>query len=310
MREKEQLYPSLVNYVVSIGKSVERRDIAALRISDYPHGNPKKQVIVLAGQHGREWISITTALFCIQELLTKFVGGDARVTSILGAYEFIFIPIVNPDGYDYTWTTDRYWRKNRGAKYRNFVYGVDLDRNWGNHFGYLGNVGSSSNPSSETYRGTAAFSESETKAVSQYILGLPDRLLFVDFQSYGQFILHPYGWTIFSENEQPLQNERALQTAGQQAVAAIRAVKGRVYISETIQQLFYSSGNAVDWVYDVPLVGWPMAFAVLLSPVVGNGNIAGYSPSAKRIIPVGRDGFAALLTLSEYALANPLSGIY
>ena len=59
--------------------------------------------------------------------------------------------------------------------------GVDLNRNWNEHWGQ---AGASSNPSSETYMGPNAFSEPETKLLSNYILSLPNRYAGIDFHVY------------------------------------------------------------------------------------------------------------------------------
>ena len=99
----------------------------------------------------------------------------------------------------YAWTTNRLWRKNRRNN-GGGVYGVDLNRNWNDHWWHsiicLPNcfegveqdlLGMRSDfvqepnchlsvPSSDTYRGTAAFSEPESAAVSDYISSLPNIL--------------------------------------------------------------------------------------------------------------------------------------
>ena len=48
--------------------------------------------------------------------------------------EFHIAPVLNPDGYEHTHTTDRLWRKNK-AKNIDGTVGVDLNRNWPNHWG-------------------------------------------------------------------------------------------------------------------------------------------------------------------------------
>ena len=80
-------------------------------------------------QHAREWISPMTVMY-IAERLASTYETDPRVRAILDRAEFIFVPVVNTDGYVYTWTTERFWRKNRRNN-GGGSYGVDLNRNWG-----------------------------------------------------------------------------------------------------------------------------------------------------------------------------------
>jgi hypothetical protein len=54
-----------------------------------------------------------------RQLTTLMCGGgrdisqDEQITDFLDNFEWTIIPIVNADGYAYTWSTDRMWRKNR-----------------------------------------------------------------------------------------------------------------------------------------------------------------------------------------------------
>jgi hypothetical protein len=49
----------------------------------------------------------------IANQLVTLYGKDAQITNFVDNIEWTIIPIVNVDGYVYTWTTDRMWRKNR-----------------------------------------------------------------------------------------------------------------------------------------------------------------------------------------------------
>lgn len=80
--------------------------------------------------------------------------------------DFYIVPVLNPDGYEYTHTIDRMWRKNRRVPKTGSCIGTDLNRNFGYKWGGLG---ASKNPCDETFRGTAAFSEPESKAIKDYI---------------------------------------------------------------------------------------------------------------------------------------------
>lgn len=77
------------------------------------------------------------------------------------------MPVINPDGYEYTFTVDRLWRKNkRKAGYAAAgCFGVDLNRN----FGYKwGGKGTSKDICRDTYAGSKPFSEPETDAIRNF----------------------------------------------------------------------------------------------------------------------------------------------
>ena len=86
-------------------------------------------------------------------------GTDPRITAIVDTTELWFIPVANPDGYDFTFEGERLWRKNlrdnNGDGQITPGDGVDLNRNFPTRWGY-DNEGSSPNPGSETYRGPVA----------------------------------------------------------------------------------------------------------------------------------------------------------
>jgi hypothetical protein len=151
-------FPATTKYLPSIGVSIQGRPISALTI-----GSPsaKKKIYFQGGQHAREWISHATVAYITQKLLT-----DPAAKDLIDNIFFAIVPIVNVDGYAYTWETNRLWRKNRRQN-TGGSYGVDLNRNWDDHFG---GEGSSTNPASDTYCGTAAFSEPETKAASSFFI--------------------------------------------------------------------------------------------------------------------------------------------
>jgi len=108
-----------------------------------------------------------------------------------------FVPVVNPDGYVYNETTNPngggLWRKNRRDVTGSSCFGVDLNRNYS--FGYGLNSGSSSNPCSDTYRGTAAFSEPESQAVRDFVNDINPPIAFSIHSTAGKY-LQAYGYTL------------------------------------------------------------------------------------------------------------------
>src|SRR6185295_16579494 len=137
----------------SIGKSVEGRDLWMVKISDNVGTSENEtQVLFDALHHAREPVSMETTLVFMQNLLAGY-GTDPEATYIVDNRELYFVPVVNPDGYEYNRQTDPngggMWRKNRQGG-----YGVDLNRNYASFWGL---PGASSFRFADDYRGAAPF---------------------------------------------------------------------------------------------------------------------------------------------------------
>lgn len=55
--------------------------------------------------------------------------------------------------------------------------------------------GASSSPCSETYRGPRAHSETEVKAIVDFVKAHGNMKAFISIHSYSQMLLYPYGYT-------------------------------------------------------------------------------------------------------------------
>lgn len=193
-----------ITKLVSIGKTVNGQDILAVKVTkDARKLKDGKRPSVLYGsaQHAREWITPEMT----RRLLHKFIDGygkNAEVTRLVNTTELWFLPVSNPDGYDHTFsTTDpdaRMWRKNlrdnNGDGTITAGDGVDPNRNFATKWGW-DNEGSSTDPASETYRGTGPASEPETKALSK----LFDRVgfeFYINYHSAAELLLYGIGWQV------------------------------------------------------------------------------------------------------------------
>jgi len=274
-------FPSLTKFVPSIGKSVEGRDIPAIHVSNLGFKNASvPRIFFEGGQHAREWIGPATVMYQLTQLLENY-GKDALVTQFLNTLEFVIVPLSNPDGYEYAWTNERLWRKNR-KKNTGGSFGVDLNRNWNSHWG---GSGSSNIPTSDTYRGTAAFSEPETKAISDYInsVNLNGNILAaIDFHSYSQLVLRPYGWT-----QAKCPDELALKILGDGISYEISRNSGKAYTSQRSIDLYITSGTASDWYYEEGI--WA-AYTIELRDTGQYGFVL---PPAQ-IIPTGNEIWASM----------------
>ncbi|OQR93086.1 carboxypeptidase [Achlya hypogyna] len=169
-------HPQLLRKV-SVASTVQNATVAGYRLS-LSESTDRPAIYVQSGLHAREWSAISSTIFALTTLL-----DDANAGSMApAAFDWVFVPLVNVDGYEVSWTTNRLQRKNAA--------GVDLNRNYPSPY---------VNPSpaatfDEDYAGPAPWSEPETRGIKNFV---EDRAFagFVDVHSYGGSILLPYGDT-------------------------------------------------------------------------------------------------------------------
>jgi len=253
-------YPNLAQ-LQSIGKTYGNRDIWLVKLTANS-GAAKKTAFMDCGIHAREWISPATCAYIINELLTKY-ASDADAKTMLDTWEFHIVPILNPDGYAHSHTTDRMWRKNR-KPVGSGCYGVDLNRN----FGYQWNTGGSSgSPCSDTYHGGSAMSENEAQALKNYMTG-KSWTTYVTFHSYGQWWFTNWGYTTADPPSYTILKQKA-----QIGANAIQAVNGRRYtIGSSAQLLYIPSGGSEDWTRGI--LGILYSYCLELPPTGGTGFVA------------------------------------
>lgn len=267
-----------------VGQSIEGRDIVGIRIHA-PNSSGKPAVLYHGCQHAREWITVPTVLW-IAEKLVKGYDTDPVIKAVLDRSEWMLVPVFNPDGYEYTWTKDRLWRKNR-RKNDNGTYGVDNNRNWGYQWG--SENGSSGDPGDATYRGKSAFSEPETTAMADLVRNTPNLVAYCDIHSYSQLVMWPWGYT---SELPPDQEEYSL--IGETMVDLIRDVHGKEYTPGPIYSTIYPvSGGSVDWVYGDQ---GRNAFTYELRDT---GNF-GFVLPKEQIIPQCEEVFPALLFYGDF----------
>jgi len=174
--------------VYSSGQSYEGRDIWTLKMSR--EGAGRKAVWLDATIHAREWLATATHLKIMQKLIDSY-ADDADAQRLVDTYDWYLTPVVNPDGYTYTWSTDRLWRKNRAPNAGSPCIGTDLNRNFNQMWS---NAGSSALPCSDTYHGSSAGSELETQALQAAAVNLGSTLVTsIHFHTYGPYWLIPWG---------------------------------------------------------------------------------------------------------------------
>ncbi|MBI5866671.1 MAG: hypothetical protein HZB38_19580 [Planctomycetes bacterium] len=273
----------------TVGQSLENRTIYGIRITGAGGTAGKPGVLFSGCQHAREWLAVSTPMYFADQFIHLYYT-DPAVRNLLDRTVIYVIPIVNPDGYAYTWDSTRLWRKNRRNN-GDGSFGVDLNRNWSTGWGL--NSGSSGSGTSETYRGTAAFSEPETQVVRNFVLAHPEFEAHIDFHTYSQLILWPWGY----QGGQPADPAGAvLGDIGFRMQTAIAGAHGRTYTAGPAgDTLYLASGIFPDWSFAERGM-W--SYTIELRPNSGTPN--GFVQPASEILPTGEEGFAAAKTLIAY----------
>ncbi len=267
-------FPNLITAKQVIGTTAENRPIYAVKISDNPDITENEpQVLYTALHHAREPQGMMTVIYYMYYLLENYATNPS-VQYLVNNREIFFIPVVNPDGYEYNRTTNPsgggMWRKNR----RN-SYGIDLNRNYG-PFAYWNapNGGSSTSTSSDTYRGTAPFSENETKAIQNFLLGKNIKTC-LNYHTYSNLLIYPYGALSRETPDSLIFREFANDM-----------VRYNGYSPGTdMQTVGYSTrGNSDDFMYDGDTTG-TRGKIFAMTPEVGSSSDYFWPPQS-RIFPL------------------------
>jgi hypothetical protein len=235
----------------SLGSSYEGRTIWAGKISDnVASDEDEPEVLFTHHQHAREHLTVEMALYTLK-MLTDEYGANQQITDLVNNREIWMVFDLNPDGgeYDIATGTYRSWRKNRQPNAGSTAVGTDLNRNWGYRWGCCG--GSSGTFSSETYRGASAFSAPETQVVrdfvnSRVIGGEQQITVAIDFHTYQELVLWPYGYTFTDVPSDMTQDDHAVLVAMGQAMASTNG-----YTPEQASDLYITDGTINDWLYGV-----------------------------------------------------------
>jgi extracellular matrix protein 14 len=301
--------------IVSIGTSYEGREILGLRIgkqqsSENDPLGPRKTLLITGGVHAREWISVSSANYLAYTLITQY-GKKSIYTNMIDSFDWIFVPVVNPDGYEYTWTTDRLWRKNRQPTPIRFCHGIDLDRS----FGFKFDQGTPGNPCSESYAGEEAWEATESSQIRQWALNETasgtDFVALLDLHSYSQQVLYPYSYSCDAdpptlENLQELAFDlvKAMYHSNHGgSYKAVAACEGNVAINangktQRLPALESGGGSALDWFYEEVRVKF--SYQIKLRDTGSYGFLL----PKEQIVPTGREVVAAAEYLGKFLLGE------
>jgi len=269
--------------LVNAGKSHEGRDILGLKIEGASR-IARPAILYHGGIHAREWISPSTVCWIINELITKY-NSDPIVKKLVDSIQWHIFPVLNVDGYSFTWTSNRMWRKTRRPNQGSTCIGTDPNRN----FPYRWNSGGSSgSPCSEIFHGPTASSEVEVRNIIEYGKKLGTNLKgYIDFHAYGMLYMRPWGFTTAASPDEP-----RLQKIGDGANAKIRAFRNSNYRSGRIAVIIYvASGSSADYFYGEHKVN---AFALELG--------TGFVMPPREIELVGKENFEGVKSFGESIL--------
>lgn len=311
-----------------VGTSIHGRTITAYRFStadaNTPEGTPKPGAMIQGTIHAREWQSPESAA-AVFEWLALESESDPVAAFILENMEIVILPIGNPDGFAMTQlfpdqTIDgggsgaggrdgRMRRKNmRGADevlstIADYTSGVDLNRN--HAFGFSA---SSTDPTSQTFRGASPGSEPESQALyaAADLLDTNGLRLYVDIHSHLQLY--------YSINDSSTSRNAAVLDAYELMRDASFATTGRFY-SNSPTDLATQSIGATDEYFTGTFRA--MSYTLETRPQIGetpNGFVPSNSSIAEireEILAAIRNGFyyaAGPAVLQEIRLYDTTSG--
>ncbi|XP_053106839.1 carboxypeptidase A6 isoform X1 [Hemicordylus capensis] len=237
-------------HMLSVGKSYEGRPLLVLKLGKRSRAY-KKAVWIDCGIHAREWIGPAFCQWFVKEALQTY-QSDPAMRRMLNQLYFYIMPIFNVDGYHFSWTHDRFWRKTRSRNSRFRCHGVDANRNWKVKWC---DEGASIHPCDDTYCGPFPESEPEVKAVAHFLRKHRKQIkAYLSFHAYAQMLLYPYSYKYAT-----IPNFSCVESAAFNAVNALQSVYGiRYRYGPASSTLYVSSGSSMDWAYKN---GIPYAFA-------------------------------------------------
>lgn len=290
-----QTYSKVVN-IETIGHTHEGRPYNVVHLLAYNEEiehKDKKTIVITGGVHAREWISTSSVLYSLYELL---IFHDQNPDSKEMAHlDFLFIPVLNPDGYEYSWTHDRLWRKNRQQTVNPNCIGIDIDHSYDYHW-----TKSTDWECGEEYAGEKPFEAIESRIWDEYLLNSTHKQIhgYIDLHSYAQEVLFPYA---YSCSLQPRDEENLIELAYGIA-KVVRLTSGESYnvlpacIDRDLDLLpDLGAGSALDFMYHNRAY-WAYQFKLR------DSGSHGFLLPAKYIVPVGEEIAAGIKYFIEFLL--------
>ncbi|XP_058460658.1 carboxypeptidase B-like [Malaya genurostris] len=272
--------------VFEIGKTRQGRPIKAVTISPTGKVTLDRPVVFMdAGIHAREWVGHMSVMYMFHE----FVEHPELYQEQLSKTDYVIIPVLNPDGYVYTHTANRLWRKNR-VQNNLLCAGVDLNRNFPYAWAYT------SNGCTNTFAGTEPASEPETKAMTELMDKYKSAMVtYIAVHTSGEMILWPWGYKF-----EHCANGEEHDTLGKKARDAIVSAGGREWeVGNSADVLYIASGATDDYAYHT---GARLAYTIELT----GGGLHGFDLPPSELEKAVREAFEIYKTFGANAGTLPL----
>ncbi|KAK3808594.1 MAG: hypothetical protein J3Q66DRAFT_303854 [Benniella sp.] len=251
-----------------------------------PKKHPKA-IVIHAGLHAREWIGPAVVTYIAKELIQGY-HRNRKITRMVDQFEFVIVPVLNADGYVYSWEQDRMWRKNRQPTSIPMCPGIDPNRSWGYKWGSGGNA---LNPCNEAYQGPKAFAALEAKMMSKYILKRKNVVGYLDFHAYSQLWMWPFGGDC---DEIPRDAEDITECA-MGAAKALYGVHGKKFsVGQMCDVVYQAAGGSIDWTYAVGKVKY--SYGVELRDT----GLHGFLLPASEILPSSEETLAGVMYYANF----------
>ncbi|XDG01892.1 hypothetical protein ABKA04_001507 [Annulohypoxylon sp. FPYF3050] len=278
--------------MISIGKSYEGRDIPALRVgipsssaaSDGP-GSPKDTILITGGIHAREWISTSTVNYVAWSFI-RSIDDDPMIVKILEHFDIVFVPVLNPDGYEYTWDVDRLWDATQHQ----------------------------TEPCSESFGGYRPFEAVEAAELANWAKNETDNgvkfVAYLDLHSYSQQVLYPYAYScavrppnIENLQEVAMNLAKHMRLSNGEVYTTTSACEGAVARADDASdvervRIEAGGGSAIDYIFHE--LGAHYSYQIKLRDTGSYGFLL---PS-EYIIPTGEEVYQAMKYLGDYLLGN------
>lgn len=272
LQDLAKKHPDLCKLHV-LGTTAENRPIYALQVTSHPEkSDPSKPAVVFKGlEHAREWTTTEVVTHSASEMVRKAASGDETYKKRLEQAETWFLPVVNPDGLEYSRDVNNNWRKNRqpvetttnGVPIQEV--GIDPNRNYGDG-SELGNLifrpesdrpntwqddseNGADAPWSDVYRGEGPGSAKEVDAVQSLELGRENVRGVLSYHSFGESIVYPFGHSKEDVPDLPLFREIG---------AKMNEAAGGGMELKSSAGLYPISGAGLDIEYINGIVGYTM----------------------------------------------------
>ncbi|XP_019604411.1 carboxypeptidase B [Rhinolophus sinicus] len=272
----------------AIGTTFEGRTMHLLKVGK---AGPNKPAIFMdCGFHAREWISPAFCQWFVREAVRTY-GQEIHMTELLDKLDFYVLPVFNIDGYVYTWTKNRMWRKTRSTFPGTKCIGTDPNRNFDAGWCVMG---ASRNPCDETYCGPSAESEKETKALANFIRNnLSSIKAYLTIHSYSQMMLYPYSY-----DYKVTENNVELNALAKATVKELATLHGTKYTyGPGATTIYPAAGGSDDWAYDQ---GIKYAFTFELR----DKGRYGFTLPESQIRPTCEEMMLAIKHLANYVLEH------